>query len=411
MSSRPKTITRAEELAESREKVAACGMIQPIALSPLATDPLVSVLVANYNYGRYIGEALESVLRQTYRNFEAVVCDDGSKDDSCEVVARYCRADSRVKLIAKCNGGMASALNAAYEKSAGRIICFLDADDRWLPTKLSIAVGELCQNPKSGFLSHRLYIIDAVGRRRGATPIITDPPSGWFGSRVLDCTTLPPGLSPSSGLCIRREVSDLIFPISESFRANADGVVLHVAPLITPIIGVPLPLGEYRVHGNNMTVMKEGRADAKTIEIELAVNKGLWNAQHNYLKRLDPRIAEAFGDFDDSWAAIRGSYIMRKLRDEGSAFEGYRKLLASPGFRTAILPLRICWRASILLPRPVFRAALRVYKSQGRVRRFAAWVSRLKRWRPWSAVTSVRDFTDNLLGEKPAGPQAMKADP
>src|SRR5712692_11440321 len=99
--------------------------LKPIELPPLCENPLISVLTANYNYARYLGEAIESALGQTYTNFELIVCDDGSTDNSCEVAEHYVRRDPRVRLIKKQNGGQTSAANAAYRKSKGQIVCFL----------------------------------------------------------------------------------------------------------------------------------------------------------------------------------------------------------------------------------------------------------------------------------------------
>ena len=81
--------------------------LRPIELAPLPDNPLVSVLVANYNYGQYVGEAIESVFQQTYPHFEIIVCDDGSTDDSRDVISRYQEKDPRVRLLAKANGGVA----------------------------------------------------------------------------------------------------------------------------------------------------------------------------------------------------------------------------------------------------------------------------------------------------------------
>jgi glycosyltransferase involved in cell wall biosynthesis len=78
--------------------------LRPMELPPLSENPLVSVLVANYNYARYIGDALESMIAQSYPHFELIVCDDGSSDDSCAVVERYVKRDRRIRLIRKENG-------------------------------------------------------------------------------------------------------------------------------------------------------------------------------------------------------------------------------------------------------------------------------------------------------------------
>ncbi len=112
----------------------------PMELPPLPKVPLVSVLIASYNYGEYIGEAIDSVLNQTYQNFEIVICDDGSTDNSLEVIRAFAQKDSRIKYVFKENGGVASALNIAYFMSEGNIICFLDADDIFIRDKLYLVV-------------------------------------------------------------------------------------------------------------------------------------------------------------------------------------------------------------------------------------------------------------------------------
>src|SRR6266852_6280716 len=91
-------------------------LLKPVELAPLCENPLISLLTANYNYARYLGEAIESALGQTYTNFELIVCDDGSTDNSCEVAEHYVRRDPRVRLVRKQNGGQVSATNAAYRE-------------------------------------------------------------------------------------------------------------------------------------------------------------------------------------------------------------------------------------------------------------------------------------------------------
>src|ERR1700730_12123769 len=87
--------------------------LAPMQLEPMVAEPIASVLMSNYNYARYIGEAIQSVLDQTYRVFELLICDDGSTDNSCDVVESYANRDSRVKLFRKRNGGQASGYNIA----------------------------------------------------------------------------------------------------------------------------------------------------------------------------------------------------------------------------------------------------------------------------------------------------------
>jgi len=110
--------------------------LRPVELRPLPAQPLVSILVSNYNYGRFIGDTIKSALDQTYSNIELIICDDGSTDDSVEIIERYARRDSRLQLIRKANGGQASGFNAAFAASRGEIIALLDSDDLFLPQKV-----------------------------------------------------------------------------------------------------------------------------------------------------------------------------------------------------------------------------------------------------------------------------------
>ena len=155
--------------------------LKPMELPPLGESPLVSVLMGNYNYGRYIGEALDSVLRQTYSNFEVIVCDDGSTDDSREVVARYCDRDTRIRMVVKENGGLASALNAAYAASRGEIICLLDADDVFLPSETGTS-GRSVQRARAGRRLHSPAHQDGQRRTYVQLPTACDLERGLGGS-------------------------------------------------------------------------------------------------------------------------------------------------------------------------------------------------------------------------------------
>jgi len=106
-----------------------CLAAQP----PMNATPLVSILINNYNYAPFLTQAVDSALRQTYENIEVIVVDDGSTDNSWQVIKSY---GDRIVPIAKKNGGQASAFNAGFEKSQGDIVCFLDSDDVFLPDKL-----------------------------------------------------------------------------------------------------------------------------------------------------------------------------------------------------------------------------------------------------------------------------------
>lgn len=99
-------------------------------------NELVSIVTPAYKAESYIAETICSVQAQTYTNWEMLVVEDGSPDDTWRVVARYAETDSRVKLIRQANSGPAMARQASLNHAAGRYLAFLDSDDLWLPQKL-----------------------------------------------------------------------------------------------------------------------------------------------------------------------------------------------------------------------------------------------------------------------------------
>ena len=117
----------------------------------------VSVIIPTYNYAHFIGEALESVRAQTYRNLEIIVVDDGSTDKTAEVVARFPEA----RYIYQTNEGIASARNAGMRASAGQYLVFLDADDRLLPKALETGINSLKEHPECAFVSGHQEMISS----------------------------------------------------------------------------------------------------------------------------------------------------------------------------------------------------------------------------------------------------------
>jgi teichuronic acid biosynthesis glycosyltransferase TuaG len=110
-------------------------------------DQLVSIIVPAYKAALYIGRTIESVLAQTYRDWEMLIADDCSPDNTREVVGEWAARDARIKLIAReKNGGPAAARNSALENAQGRWIAFLDSDDIWLPAKLERSIAHAQAN-------------------------------------------------------------------------------------------------------------------------------------------------------------------------------------------------------------------------------------------------------------------------
>jgi glycosyltransferase involved in cell wall biosynthesis len=111
------------------------------------TQPLISIITPCYNCERYIAETIESVLAQTYTNWEMIIVDDCSIDKSFEIAINLAQKDTRIKVVKQeQNGGAAKARNKAIELSKGEYLAFLDSDDLWLPQKLEKQLQFMLKN-------------------------------------------------------------------------------------------------------------------------------------------------------------------------------------------------------------------------------------------------------------------------
>ncbi len=207
--------------------------LNPIELRPLPAQPLVSILVSNYNYGRFIADSVQSALDQTYPNFELIICDDGSTDDSVRIVEEFERKDPRVRLIRKENGGQASGFNAAFAASRGEIVALLDSDDIFLPHKIERIVANFQAHPDAGFGVHRIIRMSADLRRQGVWPMSDPLPSGWYGSSLLQDGGILPYIPPTSGLSFRRELAERLFPLplQAPLVSCPDQLIYRLAPV------------------------------------------------------------------------------------------------------------------------------------------------------------------------------------
>lgn len=137
------------------------------------TSGLVSVMMPAYNAGRYIADAIQSVVAQSYPHWELLVVDDGSTDETAAIAAGV--ADPRIRLLRKENGGESTARNMALEHARGEFVAFLDADDAWFPHHLDVTVGYLRTHTDrhavytDGFHidEHGLRLTTLQSRRRG----------------------------------------------------------------------------------------------------------------------------------------------------------------------------------------------------------------------------------------------------
>ena len=126
---------------------------------------LVTIITPSYNSSRFISQTIASVIQQTYKNWEMLIIDDDSSDNSLEIINEYLEKDKRIKLIRlKKNSGPAMARNEGIKAAKGKYIAFLDSDDMWLPTKLERQISFMERN-KLAITYSSYYTINENGKR------------------------------------------------------------------------------------------------------------------------------------------------------------------------------------------------------------------------------------------------------
>jgi glycosyltransferase involved in cell wall biosynthesis len=207
-----------------------------------------TVIITNYNYGRFLEAAIESALNQTYSACEVVVVDDGSTDESRELISVY---GERVVPVLIEHGGQAAAFNAGFQASCGDVACFLDADDMLLPNAIEDAM-EHFSDANVTKVHWMLSGVDETGLATGELIPELPLPAGDLRDELL--AKGPGGYvwSPTSGNAWSRRFLERIFPMPEpEYVTCADTYLSLWAPLMGTIATVPKVNALYREHGSN----------------------------------------------------------------------------------------------------------------------------------------------------------------
>ncbi|MGX8702858.1 MAG: glycosyltransferase family 2 protein [bacterium] len=200
--------------------------------------PFVSVLMPLYNSRQYIGAAIESVLDQTYRNFEIIVVDDGSTDEGARMVEAY----PKVRLFRQEHGGISRARNFALSMAGGELIAFLDSDDLWVPEKLALQVDYLETHSECGIVFSRFRNFSDIPLNQ-----MTQRQKELFGAEFT--TYLP-------SACIRKSLFDRFGLFHEDCVFGEDTEWVARLRLARIDLGHCLEEELYmrRVHGGNVTL-------------------------------------------------------------------------------------------------------------------------------------------------------------
>ena len=274
--------------------------------------PYFTVLIDAYNYGRYVEEAVSSVLAQDFprEEREILVVDDGSTDDTA---ARLRKLGSAIRYLYKSNGGQASAFNYGFANARGEVIALLDADDVWLPEKLSRTYEAFQQNPAAGMAYHRLYRWDGANGTE-ADRYFTAV-SGFVPESRSALLQYP--MASTSCIAFRRASVEKLLPVPEVLRSQADAFLTALIIFVAPVVAVRDYLGKYRLHATNLFQTTAAKPSREQIQHRTAMRTALLAEIQKWLHR---------SGHDLRSADLRAYFAQWKRAQEHDGF-----LLEAPG--------------------------------------------------------------------------------
>lgn len=205
--------------------------------------PLISVIIPTYNRGAFIKEAVDSVFAQTYKNTEVIIIDDGSTDNTKEIIASY---KDRVYYQYKTNSGITATRNKGLELATGKYVAFLDSDDVWLPNKLEEQLKIIEKDENVGMVCSMMENIDENG-----VSYHTLKPKIKPGDTVE--TLILNGSALTSTYLLRRNLLDKVGLFDRNVRIFEDlDLVLRFAE-VSKVVNIDQVLALYRYHNTNVT--------------------------------------------------------------------------------------------------------------------------------------------------------------
>ena len=263
--------------------------------------PAVSVILAAYNAEKYLPEAVDSILGQTFRDFELLLIDDGSRDGTATIVADYGRRDSRVVPISRPNKGLTPTLNEGIARATAPLLARMDADDAAEPTRFEKQVAYFNEHPECVCLGSRVTLIDPLG-----SPIKTT-------DHATDHATIDGGLIQGIGWSIvhpaammRADAVRQVGGYREQFKTSQDLDLFLRLGEIGRLANLPEPLLRYRQHFESVANTKaDEQWRVKSVIVGDAYDRrGLTKpAQWPFERRVPKAFDQQLRDW--TWAALR----------------------------------------------------------------------------------------------------------
>lgn len=228
-------------------------------IESMQQQPLTSIIITNYNYGKFLNQAIDSALNQTYPHTEVIVVDDGSTDNSRDIINSY---GDKIISVLKANGGQASAFNVGFASSRGEIICFLDSDDLFLPEKVARVVDIFISHPNVGWCYHLLQLTDTNAEK------IIKSSDKWSSAEYDLRASLKRGklgrklpyCPPTTGLCFTRSLLQHILPMPEATDVSiSDTYIKFSALALSKGFALAQELAIQRIHNDNVFTLRQDR--------------------------------------------------------------------------------------------------------------------------------------------------------
>ena len=210
--------------------------------------PKVSVVIPTYNRANFLPRTIKSVLNQTFQDFELIIVDDCSTDNTQEVVKEFQKKDDRIRYIRldKNSGAPAHPKNIGIQNAKGEFIAFLDSDDEWLPDKIEKQLELFKKNSRLGFVSCNAFIVDEGQNKKVEYKI---PKSNNYFLSLLETDII----CSCSSVMVKKNVLDDVSYFDENFKVSDDWDMWLRISEKYDFDFVPKPLFEYYIHGGNVT--------------------------------------------------------------------------------------------------------------------------------------------------------------
>ena len=302
----------------------------------MGKTPLVSVCVPTYNYGRFLTNCVESVLAQTLSDWELIICDDASTDNTAEIADSFANADSRIRYIKNDQRlGMNGNIKRAAEYGRGKYLKMLCADDWLAPTCLEVLSTLLDENLEATIATSAEYLSNEFGQPLRIQFLFGEPVSIIEGETMLDRMAKGEGFGGHSSFMIRRSAYETIGGYDDNLVYAADYDLGARLCRIGRYVHVELPLFYGRMQAESSSSVNPGKLldviDAFEIPSKIFRPRRLANKEWRRYQRLTASLT----------ARLLVNYVLQHLRGEHSYAHKLGALLRQRGNFLLGLPLLI----------------------------------------------------------------------